>query len=89
MIDVTKIYYFIFGALTILGGVIGFVKKASSASLIAGGLCGVLLLIAGLLLRGQTAGWPDPRRHRLAARSPRFLPKFIEVRLDAAGIMTA
>ena len=53
MIDVTKIYYFIFGALTIAGGVMGFVKSKSAASLIAGGLCGVLLLIAGLMLRDK------------------------------------
>ena len=53
MIDVTKIYYFVFGALTIVGGVMGFVKKASKISLIAGGLCGVLLLIAGLMLRDK------------------------------------
>ena len=44
MIDVTKIYYFVFGALTIVGGVMGYVKAKSAASLIAGGLCGVYLL---------------------------------------------
>ena len=52
MIDVTKIYYFIFGALTIVGGLMGFLK-GSSKSLIYGGLCGVLLLIAGLMLRDK------------------------------------
>jgi uncharacterized membrane protein (UPF0136 family) len=51
MIDVAKIYYFIFGALSILGGLMGFLKKSSWISLIAGGLCGVLLIIAGLMLR--------------------------------------
>ncbi len=50
MIDVAKIFYFIFGALSIIGGLMGFLKKHSWASLIAGGLCGVLLIIAGLLL---------------------------------------
>ncbi len=53
MIDLTKIYYFIFGALTIAGGIMGFVKKHSYASLIAGGLSGVLLLIAALLLKDK------------------------------------
>lgn len=51
MIDVAKIYYFIFGAISILGGLMGFLKKSSLISLVAGGLCGVLLIIAGLLLR--------------------------------------
>ncbi len=53
MIDLTKIYYFIFGALTIAGGVMGYVKKHSHVSLIAGGLCGVLLLMAGVMLRDK------------------------------------
>ena len=53
MIDLTKIYYFIFGALTIAGGIMGFVKKHSNASLVAGGLSGVLLLIAGIWLKDK------------------------------------
>jgi len=50
MLDLTKIYLFIFGALTIAGGVIGFMKAGSNASLIAGGISGVLLLVAGYLV---------------------------------------
>ena len=53
MIDVTKIYYFVFGALTIAGGIMGALKGKSTISLITGGLCGVLLLIAGLLLKDK------------------------------------
>lgn len=48
MIDLAKIYYFIFGVLTIAGGVIGF-TKGSQVSLVAGGISGVLLLLAGYL----------------------------------------
>ena len=50
MLELTKNYYFIFGALTILGGVIGFVKAGSKASLIAGGISGLLILIAAWLV---------------------------------------
>ena len=50
MIDLTKLYFFIFGALTIAGGVMGFVKAGSKASLIAGGVSGLLLVLAGYLL---------------------------------------
>jgi len=50
MIDATRIYYLVFGALTIAGGIIGFVKAKSRASLIAGGLCGLLLIVAGALM---------------------------------------
>ena len=50
MLDITKIYLFIFGALTIAGGVMGFLKAGSNASLIAGGVSGALILGAGYLV---------------------------------------
>jgi uncharacterized membrane protein (UPF0136 family) len=50
MLDVTKLYLFIFGALTIAGGVMGFIKAGSNASLIAGGISGLLLLASGYLI---------------------------------------
>ncbi len=50
MMDVIKIYYLVFGILTILGGVIGFVKAKSRASLIAGGSAGLLLVASGLII---------------------------------------
>ncbi len=50
MLDVTKLYLFIFGALTIAGGLVGFLKAGSNASLIAGGVSGALILVAGYLV---------------------------------------
>lgn len=44
-----KIFYFIFGALTLVGGIMGFVKAHSNASLIAGGISGILLIVAGVI----------------------------------------
>jgi uncharacterized membrane protein (UPF0136 family) len=55
MFDVLRIYLFVFGVLTIAGGVMGFVKAKSNASLIAGGVSGVLLLVAGYLLGSASA----------------------------------
>jgi len=46
MIDFVRVYLAVFGVLTVVGGVIGFVKAKSKASLIAGGISGVLLLAA-------------------------------------------
>lgn len=44
-------YYLVaFGLVTVLGGVMGFVKAKSLASLIAGGVSGGLLLVAGFLV---------------------------------------
>jgi|SRR4051812_41957589 uncharacterized membrane protein (UPF0136 family) len=55
MIGPAKIYFIIFGLLTIVGGVIGYVKAGSTASIIAGGISGIALLAAAFLLPGNVA----------------------------------
>jgi uncharacterized membrane protein (UPF0136 family) len=50
MIGPAKIYFIVFGLLTIIGGVIGYVKAGSTASIIAGSVAGILLLIAAWVL---------------------------------------
>ena len=50
MLDLTKIFCFIFGVLTIAGGIMGYVKANSTVSLIAGGISGLLLIVAGVLI---------------------------------------
>ncbi len=49
----TPVFFFVFGVLTIAGGVLGFVKAKSKPSLIAGGVAGLLLLLAGWLMQTQ------------------------------------
>ncbi len=51
MIAFAKIYFLVFGLLTLAGGIMGYVKANSLASLIAGGLSGILL-VAGALMMG-------------------------------------
>jgi uncharacterized membrane protein (UPF0136 family) len=46
----TKIYFIVFGLLTIAGGVVGYVKAGSVPSIIAGSITGVLLLIAAFVM---------------------------------------
>jgi uncharacterized membrane protein (UPF0136 family) len=87
--DVTRLYFLIFGALTILGGVIGYVKAGSVPSIIAGAITGVLLLVAGTLL-------PEHRAAGLAAAfivslllAAQFVPKFIRTgKVMPAGLMS-
>ena len=50
MIGPAKIYFIIFGLLTIVGGVMGYVKAGSTASLVACSVSGILLLVAAFLL---------------------------------------
>jgi len=93
--DATRLYFLIFGALTILGGVIGYVKAGSVPSIIAGaitgvgGRAGVLLLVAGALL-------PEHRAAGLATAfivslllAAQFVPKFIRTgKVMPAGLMS-
>jgi len=44
-----SLYFDVFGVLTILGGIIGYMKAKSRASLVAGGVSGGLLLVAAWL----------------------------------------
>jgi len=54
MLELTKWFYFVFGVLTAFGGLMGFLKAKSVASLIAGGISGALLIAAAFLLKSQT-----------------------------------
>ena len=89
MLAVARIYFLIFGLLTIAGGVVGYVKVGSFISIIAGAISGALLLIAAFLL-------PE---HRAAALiiglavslllAIQFLPKFASTgKIMPAGAMT-
>jgi uncharacterized membrane protein (UPF0136 family) len=53
MIGPAKIYFIIFGLLTIVGGVIGYVKAGSTVSIVAGAISGIALIVAAFLLPGN------------------------------------
>jgi uncharacterized membrane protein (UPF0136 family) len=46
----TKWYYLLFAILTILGGIMGYVKAKSKISLISGSVFGIILIVASCLL---------------------------------------
>jgi uncharacterized membrane protein (UPF0136 family) len=87
--EVTKIYFILFGVLTIAGGIVGYVKAGSVASIIAGSIAGVLLLVAAFLL-------PEHRGLGLATAlvislllAGQFVPKFLQTgRMMPAGMMS-
>ena len=87
--DATQIYFFVFGALTIIGGVIGYVKAQSVPSIIAGTITGLLLLLAGYLLpQNRTAGLVTAFIVSLLLAA-QFLPKFIRTgKVMPAGLMS-
>lgn len=53
MIGPAKLYFIIFGILTVIGGLIGYLKAGSTISLVSGSIAGVLLLVAAFLLPTQ------------------------------------
>jgi len=84
-----RIYFIVFGALTIIGGIVGYLKAGSVASIIAGSITGVLLLVAAFLL-------PEHRTIGLATAliislllAAQFVPKFLRTgRVMPAGMMS-
>jgi uncharacterized membrane protein (UPF0136 family) len=87
--EAAKIYFVVFGILTIAGGIVGYVKAGSVVSVIAGAITGVLLLIAAFLL-------PEHRAIGLATAlvvslllAAQFVPKFLRTgRIMPAGVMS-
>ena len=55
MLGPAKVYFIIFGVLTIAGGIVGYVKAGSVVSIIAGSISGVLLLIGAATLSEHSA----------------------------------
>jgi uncharacterized membrane protein (UPF0136 family) len=78
MLGPTKIYFVIFGLLTIAGGVMGYVKAGSTASLIAGSISGVLLLLAAFLLPTNVVVGLTIAVIVSLLLAGRFLPAFIK-----------
>lgn len=50
IVPITKVYYLVFAILTILGGIMGYVKAKSVVSIISGTISGAILIVASLLL---------------------------------------
>ena len=89
MIGAAKIYFIIFGVLTIVGGTIGYVSKGSVPSIIAGSIAGVLLLLGGFLLPNYfVAGLAIDLVVSLLLAG-QFVPKFIQTgKAMSAGMMS-
>ena len=88
MIGPAKIYFIIFGLLTIVGGVIGYVKAGSTASIIAGGISGIALIVAAWLLPGNVALGLIIAGVVSIALAAKFIPDFMKTgKVMPAGLM--
>ena len=89
MLGAAKVYFIIYGLLTITGGIVGYVKAGSVISIIAGSISGLILLAAAFLL-------PDHKTAGLIVAlvvsvllAGQFVPKFFSThRVMPAGLMS-
>jgi uncharacterized membrane protein (UPF0136 family) len=89
MLGPAKIYFIIFGLLTIAGGVIGYVSKGSVPSIIAGSISGLALLVAAYLLPGNAVAGLVIAALVSILLAGRFVPAFIKTgHVMPAGMMS-
>jgi len=87
--DATRLYFLIFGALTIIGGIIGYVKAQSVPSIVAGTITGLLLLIAGYILPQYRAAGLIIAIIVSLLLAAQFVPKLIRTgTVMPAGVMS-
>lgn len=89
MIGPAKIYFIIFGLLTIAGGIMGYVKAGSTASIIAGSISGILLLVGAFLLPTHLAAGLVIAALVSVLLAGRFVPAFLKTgNAMPAGMMS-
>src|SRR5438128_1531100 len=89
MIGAAKIYFIVFGVLTIVGGIIGYVSKGSVPSIVAGSVAGILLLMGALLLPNHVIAGLAIALIVSLLLAGQFVPKFIQTgKAMPAGMMS-
>ncbi len=89
MLGPAKLYFIVFGVLTIIGGLIGYLKAGSTISLIAGAVSGILLLLAAYLMPGNLALGLGLALLVSLLLAGRFVPNFIATgKIMPAGMMS-
>ncbi len=87
MLALAKIYFLVFGLITIASGLTGYLKAGSKASLIAGGILGALLLLAWFLVPGQWRAGLGVGLLVCLALVGRFLPAVLKGAYNPGGYL--
>jgi uncharacterized membrane protein (UPF0136 family) len=84
-----KIYFLVFGVLTIAGGIMGYVKAGSVISIVAGAITGILLIVAGAILPAYRELGLGLGLFTSAILAGQFIPRTLRTRrLVPGGLMT-
>ena len=85
----TKVYYLIFAVLTIIGGIMGYVKAKSVISVVSGTISGVILIIASSLLREHPISGGVVGLIVSVLLAGKFVPDFVHKRAFVPGGLMA
>jgi len=89
MLGAAKIYFIVFGILTIAGGIVGYVKAGSVVSIIAGSISGILLLVAAWLMPDHQAAGLSVALVVSVLLAGHFVPQFFSThKVMPAGLMS-
>lgn len=89
MLGAAKIYFILFGILTIAGGIVGYAKAGSVVSIIAGSISGILLLVAAWLMPDHQAAGLIVALVVSVLLAGQFVPKFFSThKVMPAGLMS-
>ena len=90
MLGAARIYFIVFGILTIAGGIVGYVKAGSVVSVIAGSIAGILFLVAAWLMPEHQAAGLIVALIVSVLLAGQFVPKFFSThKVMPAGLMSA
>jgi uncharacterized membrane protein (UPF0136 family) len=89
MLGAAKVYFIVFGILTIAGGILGYVKAGSVISVIAGSISGILLLLAAWLMPDYQAAGLIVALVISVLLAGQFVPKFFSThKVMPEGLMS-
>ena len=89
MVDAAKIYFLVFGVITIAGGIMGYLKAGSVISIMAGAITGILLIVAGVILLSNRELGLGLGLFTSAILAGQFIPRTLRTRrLVPGGVMS-
>ncbi len=85
LLTLARYYFVAMGVVMIAGGLMGYLKARSVASLVAGAISGLLLIVGAILLAGHPQGGLGLALLVCLALAGRFVPALLRGKMMPAG----